>query len=87
MKNLTRQQKIDNLLKEVSTLVPAGDGYHYEVEFASVYGGYRLVKVNNKSGGHSGCFGGNGCENRIKFAEMINKLQTIIETANSLIPA
>lgn len=83
MKKLTRQEKLNLLLEDVSSLVPAGEGYHYEIEYASVYGGYRLVKVNDKNGGHSGCFGGNGCEARVNFETMVVKLNAIIETAKN----
>lgn len=82
MKKLTKQQLLDLLLKEVSELVPAGAGYHYQIEYNSIYGGYRLIKVNDANGGHSGAFGGNGCEARIKFAAMEMKLRTIIATAS-----
>ena len=81
MKKLTKQNKLDELLKEIQLLIPAGEGKHYEIENAPCYGGYRLVKVSNDNGGHFGAFGGNGCEARINFAAMIEKLNTIIETA------
>jgi hypothetical protein len=54
-----------------------------QIEYNSTYGGYRLITVNPENGGHSGAFGGNGCEPRLqkKYFEM--KLRTIISTLES----
>ena len=51
-----------------------------KLEYNSHYGGYRLVNVNPENGGHSGAFGGNGCEPRLKASLMYDKLHTIIAT-------
>lgn len=81
MKKATRKDFINELLEEVQTLIPAGEGFHYFVEHNSIYGGYRLVKVKDENGGHYGCFGGNGTEARIPYQQMIMKLKTIIAAA------
>ena len=77
-KKMTRQQMLDAKLKEVQQLCPAPTRHYYFVDYAACYGGYRLVMVNESNGGHSGAFGGNGCEERINFASMMMKLETII---------
>ena len=77
-KKMTRQQMLDLKLEEVQQLCPAPLGHYYFIEYAPIYGGYRLVLVNETSGGHNGAFGGNGCEERINFASMMMKLETII---------
>lgn len=81
MKKLTRQQILNSRLSDLQSLIPCSEGSHYEIEYNSVYGGYRLVKVNNATGSHGGCFGGNGCEGRVNFSTMLLKLNTIISTA------
>lgn len=77
---MTKKQLIDSLVNEISELKPAKAGYHYLAEYSSAYGGYRLVLVNKSNGGHSGCFGGNGCEARMTYKFFVNKLRTIIAT-------
>jgi hypothetical protein len=80
MKKQTRQQNLNSRLSDLQLLIPCTEGYHYQIEHNSVYGGYRLVKVNNNTGSHGGCFGGNGCEERVNFSTMLLKLNTIIST-------
>ena len=77
-KKMTRQQMLDLKLNEVQKLCPAPAGHYYHIEFASIYGGYRLVLVNQTNGGHSGAFGGNGCEARVNYITMMLKLEIII---------
>lgn len=81
MKKATRLEILNSILSELQTVIPAKEGKHYAIDFAATYGGYRLVLVDNNSGAHYGCFGGNGCEARIKYDAMLNKLNTIIATA------
>lgn len=80
-KQLTKKDRLDFYLGAIDGLIPAPTDHHYMIENNPAYGGYRLVLVNNKTGSHMGCFGGNGCEARVKFDVMVLKLQTIIETA------
>lgn len=77
---MTKHEKINSLIKDIEQLKPAPAKKHYEYEYNQFYGGYRLVLVDNKSGGQSGCFGGNGCEKRLTYGNFINKLNTIINT-------
>ena len=84
MAKLTRQQRLAHLLDEVQKLIPAPANQKYAVEYNPTYGGYRLIAVDIKSGAHYGCFGGNGCEARIKFDAMLVKLNTIISTAEAI---
>lgn len=53
--------------------------YYLFCEHASVYGGYRLVRVNVSSGGHAGIFGGSSVEGRINAKDMIIKLNALIQ--------
>lgn len=53
------------------------DKYLY-LEYASVYGGYRVVNVRLKSGSHSGAFNGNGIEARLKAKDMWSRLTAIL---------
>lgn len=48
------------------------------IEHAASYGGYRLVNVGVNNGAHYGAFGGNGCEARLKYKEMVIKLEGIL---------
>lgn len=41
------------------------------IDFASCYGGYRLVMVDVKNGGHYGVFGQSSCCSRISKKEMV----------------
>lgn len=75
---------IQNLLKQIEKIHPAKDGYKYAIDYNSTYGGYRLVIVNNKSGAHYGCFGGNGCEKRLPYGAFVDKMRTIIGTINEI---
>lgn len=47
------------------------------VDYAPIYGGYRLVMVNVSNGGHWGAFQGNGCERRMKAQEFYSYLSGI----------
>jgi len=48
------------------------------LENNSAYGGYRVVNVGIKNGAHYGAFNGNGAEVRLKAAEMMTKLNSIL---------
>lgn len=56
-------------------------------EYANCYGGWRLVMVKLNSGAHSGAFGGNGTEPRMKpqeFYTYLNGLINGVECAKKL---
>lgn len=84
---MTRTTQIANLIADIAKLaglsnnkqsaINAGHINYLTYENAAVYGGYRLIMVNVTNGGHSGAFGGNGCEARLKPAVFIEKLNGI----------
>lgn len=51
---------------------------YLELEYASIYGGYRVVMVGVNNGAHYGAFGENGTETRLKASEMEVKLSGIL---------
>lgn len=53
------------------------------LEHNSIYGGYRVVNVHIEHGGHSGAFGGNGCEARLSAKAMYLKLDSILQGINA----
>ena len=59
-------------LKEVS------NEPNLKLDYNPVYGGYRIEKVNPRTGGTMGAFGENGCEPRMKNAQMCDKIRTLI---------
>lgn len=81
---------LDELLKDIATLegkavskdeaIKKGLTHYYYLEHNSIYGGYRVVSVSVDRGSHSGAFGGNGCEARMKGKEMAIKLEGILYT-------
>ena len=81
---LTKEQILDLRVKALTEAMPPQEGFHYEHEFNSVYGGYRVVNVKDGNGGHYSWFGGSGTEPRVKFDIIIMKIDTIIATANEL---
>ena len=58
--------------------VKMGQDKYLHLEYASAYGGYRVVNVKIGSGAHYGAFGGNGCEKRLSAKLMALKLDNII---------
>ena len=86
MKTRTRKSELQSLLAEISKLSGIstekkdGEKYHLFLDFASCYGGYRLVKVNNENGGHFGAFGDSSCCERLRAGKMADKLRTIVNT-------
>ena len=79
----TTKSELQNLLNTISELSgistekKAGEKYHLYLEFASCYGGYRLVMVNNETGGEFGAFGESSCCERLSAGKMADKLRTI----------
>jgi len=49
------------------------------IEYAAVYGGYRIINVNVTTGAHYGAFGNSGTEGRLKAPVMEVKLRALIE--------
>lgn len=83
-----KKSELQNLLQRISELSgistekKAGEKYHLYLEFASCYGGYRLVMVNNETGGQFGAFGDSSCCKRLPATKMADKLRTILNTLN-----
>ena len=67
-------------LSGISTDIKEGEKYHLYLDFAACYGGYRLVMVNNETGGHFGAFGDSSCCERLSAGKMADKLRTIVNT-------
>ena len=90
MKTRTTKKELENLLKIISELSGIstekkdGEKYHLYLDFASCYGGYRLVKVNNETGGHFGAFGESSCCERLSAGKMANKLRIILNTLETV---
>ena len=86
MKTRTRKSELQSLLQYISGLSgistekKEGEKYHLYLEFATCYGGYRLVMVNNETGGHFGAFGESSCCERLPAGKMADKLRTIMNT-------
>ena len=86
MKTRTRKSELKSLLRSISELSgisteeKEGEKYHLYLDFASCYGGYRLVMVNNENGGHFGAFGDSSCCERLRAGKMADKLRTILNT-------
>lgn len=70
--------KLAGLSNNKSQAIQLGHERYLTYENTPVYGGCRLIMINVKNGGHSGAFGGNGCEARLKPAVFIEKLNGII---------
>ena len=49
-----------------------------KLDYNPVYGGYRIERRNPDTGGSMGAFGENGCEPRMKNAQMCDKIRTLI---------
>ena len=79
----TKKSELQNLLSTISELSgistekKEGEKYHLYLEFSACYGGYRLVMVNNETGGEFGAFGDSSCCERLSAGKMAEKLRTI----------
>ena len=86
----TKKSELQNLLYTISKLSGIstekkdGEKYHLYLEFAACYGGYRLVMVNNETGGHFGAFGDSSCCDRLPAGKMADKLRTILNTLETV---
>lgn len=84
----TTAKTLQSLVNHIAKLTNKATSYdeaknmgltHYLwLEHNSAYGGYRLINVSLENGSHSGVFGGNGCEPRLKARDMENKLNSLI---------
>jgi hypothetical protein len=64
--------------------IEMGKDRYLQLEYASVYGGYRVVNVKVVNGGHSGAFGGNGCEARLSAKKMEINLRGVLEGTKAI---
>ncbi len=84
----TTKKELNSLLQEIADklnlstnkeqAIKQGQKQYLFLEYASIYGGYRVVNVGVENGAHYGAFGGNGCEARLKAGEMAIKLRSIL---------
>lgn len=91
---MTNAQHLNTLLSDIAEITGEATSKEqakekgYErflyIEYASPYGGYRLVNVGVNNGAHYGAFGWNGCESRLKYKEMVIKLEGILAGLNCL---
>ena len=78
---------IETLVSRLNEIAPDKRGYLYYSDFASCYGGYRLVAVNPNGGGHAGAFGKSSCCDRVskkEFVAYLDGLVSGVETALNL---
>jgi hypothetical protein len=86
---MTNSQHLHQLLNRIAELTEQSTSedqaiknnhkQYLALENAAVYGGWRLINVRIGSGAHFGAFGGNGTEARLKYKEMLIKLDGIIQ--------
>jgi hypothetical protein len=86
---MTNSQHLQQLLNEIAELTEQSTTedqalknnhkQYLSLEYNAAYGGWRLNNVHVGSGGHSGAFGGNSTEARLKYKEMVIKLDGIIQ--------
>ena len=91
---MTNTQHLNSILESIAEItgeatskdqaIEKGHERFLYIEYASAYGGYRLVSVGVNNGAHYGVFGGNGCESRLKYKEMVIKLEGILAGLNCL---
>jgi hypothetical protein len=92
---MTNTQHLNQLLESIAkitgeatskeTAKANGHERYLFIEYASAYGGYRIVNVGVNNGAHYGAFGGNGCEARLKYKEMVIKLEGILAGLNCVL--
>ena len=71
-------KEIEKKVDELNRIAPHQNGYKYRIDFASCYGGYRLVSVNPKNGGHSDAFGKSSCCARVPRKAFIAYLDGLL---------
>lgn len=77
MDKITHKQ-IEKLTATLNKQRPAPEGHHYHSEFASVYGGWRLVMVGERNGAHYGAFGQSSCCERVSTREFYQYLSGLL---------
>ena len=87
--NRIKREDLNNLVAEIckqlglannpETAKVLGLKKYLFLEYAPIYGGYRIVNVGIDNGAHYGAFGGNGTEARLKASEMAIKLKSILD--------
>lgn len=75
-----------NLATSKDQAIELGDKKYLYLEYASVYGGYRVVMVNVIGGGHSGALGESSCCSRRRASEMYNFLSGVLTGIQSTYP-
>lgn len=75
----TELAKIANQAITRNQAIALGKDSYMEIEYNSIYGGYRLISVRVDGGYHDGIFGGNGTEGRLKAKEMEIKINSLIQ--------
>lgn len=88
MSNRITRSMLESLLVEIANKTgkatsranaeAIGADRYLSLEYASAYGGWRVVNVGVKNGAHYGAFGGNGCEARLSASKMYKKLSDIL---------
>jgi len=86
--NITRKT-LESLLSEIANktgkaisqedAATLGTDRYLYLEYASVYGGWRIVNIGVSNGAHYGAFGGNGCEARVSAKRMFERLTGILD--------
>lgn len=85
---MTKQQYLESLVQDIAQLTGGAasrdeakekglDKFLY-IDYASVYGGYRLINVNVEGGGHSGSVMGSSVEKRVTYANFCYGLTALI---------
>ena len=74
---------IEKKVDELNRIAPHPAGYKYAIDFASCYGGYRLVSVNPKNGGHYDAFGKSSCCARVPRKAFIAYLDGLLAGLNN----
>ena len=59
-----------NMATDKKTAIKKNLTKYLQLDYNSIYGGYRLVNVNVNGGGHSGAFGKSDCCARLSNKEM-----------------
>lgn len=82
---MTKNELLNALLSDLAGMtgqatskeqaIAMGKDRYLFIEYASNYGGYRIVNVGVNNGAHYGAFGGNSTESRLKYPAMEVKLK------------
>ncbi len=91
---MTNAQHLNYLLKQIAEITgdatsreqakEKGHERYLYLENTPAYGGWRLINVGVNNGAHYGAFGGNACEQRLKYKVMVIKLESILAGLNCL---